>query len=167
MAASPKLSVAQRIGTRKRFKRAAMLSHAHRAQIHYTQSSRRWDGIRLRKRAENGQYPNYADCSSIGSWFHWVATRIYNLFDYVNDAGWTAGYTGTQTQNGIRVSGRWLLVGDGIYYGGSTSVPAHVAWVVKGGPLSRALVVSHGSEPGPLLLNATYRPVNQCRRFIR
>ena len=160
------LNVAQRIGTRKRFKRAAMLTAHHAPQIHYTQSSSRWQGIASRLRAQAGQYPRYADCSSIGSWFHWDATRIYSLFDYVNGANWTGGYTGTQTQNGVRVSGRWLLVGDGVYYGGTASVPAHVAWVVVPGPLSRALVVSHGGESGPLLLRASYRPLNQCRRFI-
>jgi hypothetical protein len=167
MASPLGLSFTQRYNARRRVKRAAMLSYYNRARIHYTQGASRWQGIARRLRAGNGQYPSYADCSSIGSWFHWDATRLPNLRDYVNGESWAAGYTGTMTRHGVRVSGRWLLVGDAVFYGGTSSVPGHVAWVVKGGPLSRALVASHGSEAGPVLIKANYRTVNQCRRFIR
>ena len=160
------MNAAKRINTRKRVKRAAMLGYYNRARIHYSQGSGRWQGINRKQRAGNGQYPTVADCSSFTTWVFWDATRIYGLGDFVNGAGWRAGYTGTQTQHGKRISGRWLLPGDLVFYGGNQSVPGHVAIVVKGGRLNQALVVSHGSEPGPLLVRAAYRPVNQIRRYI-
>ena len=163
------LTARQRVGARKRFKRAAMLAHQHRDRIGYTQGPARWEGIAEHLHAVNGQYPTEADCSSSGSWYGWDATRLYNLFDFMNGDKWLGGYTGTLIRCGARVSGNWLLVGDGVFYGNQGGgIPEHVAWVVHPGPLSRALVVSHGGPSGPLLLKATYRKdINQCRRFIR
>lgn len=107
------------------------------------------------------------NCSSYATWCHWDATRSLGLGDYVNGAHWQAGFTGTQVGHGKQVTSGWLLKGDLVFYGGSFSVPGHVAIVVKGGPVRTALAVSHGSEHGPHLVKATYRPIVQIRRYLR
>lgn len=153
------LNWAQRYAARKRVKRAALLAARHRGVVHYTQGASRWQGISSRRRAKDGQYPNYADCSSLATWCHWDATRIYGLGDYVNGANWKYGYTGTQVQHGKPVALNRLLTGDLVFYGRG---PSHVAIYIGGGK-----VVSHGGESGPLILPVQYRPVHSCRRFIR
>lgn len=161
------LTATERYHARQRAKRAAMLGYNRRGSIHYTQGAARWQGINLRCRSADGQYPHNCDCSSFSTWCLWDATVINRLWDFVNGAHWTAGFTGTMTQHGSRVNSGYLLVGDLVFYGGSSSVPSHVAIVVVGGRVNRARVVSHGSESGPLLLQANYRPINHIRRFIR
>jgi cell wall-associated NlpC family hydrolase len=152
-------SAKTRIAARKRIRAAALLAARKRSSIHYTQGWRRWDFIRLKK--PPWKWANYADCSSLATWLHWTATaRIYGTKDYVNNAGWRAGYTGTQTRNGRRIS-KPSLVGDLVFYGGSYSVPGHVAIYIGNG-----LVVSHGSESGPHILRWNYRPVMQVRRYL-
>lgn len=157
----------ERYNTRQRAKRAAMLGYHNRDRINYTQGAARWEGIAHKDHASKGQYPRNADCSAYVSWCLWDSTRIYDLFDFANGASWTGGFTGTLTNHGVRVTSGWLLVGDLVFYGGTSSVPEHVAIVVSGGPISKARVVSHGSQRGPLLLAANYRTINQCRRYIR
>jgi hypothetical protein len=157
------LSYAQRVAARKRLKRAALLVARRRGVIHYTQSSRRWDFIRLRRRPSRGSIAYYADCSSLATALIWDACRVRErgLRDFVNGAGWRAGYTGTMVRHGARI-GRPRLVGDCVFYGGSRSVPGHVALYIGNG-----LVVSHGSEAGPLIIRWNYRPVVGVRRYIR
>ncbi len=151
----------QRYNTRQRMKRAALLCHKHRSALHYTQGNLRWQYINRRLHASEGQYPNYADCSSLTTGFAWDVTRRYNLKDFVNGCNWNYGYTGTQVQHGVSIpiNRRRLLVGDFIFYGYG---PSHVAIYV-----GKGLVVSHGSESGPLLLRWDYRAVHSVRRYIR
>lgn len=161
------LSTTERYNARQRVKRAAMLAYNHRASIHYTQGALRWSGINQQKHAAKGQYPSNCDCSSFGTWCLWDATFIHRLWDFVNGSSWRYGYTGTMVQHGQLVRSGWLLVGDQVFYGGTSAVPGHVATVVVGGRVNKARVVSHGSESGPLLLQANYRTINQIRRYIR
>ena len=161
------LNTKERYLARQRVKRAMMTGYAHRGDIHYTQGINRWSGINQHKRSAKGQYPNNCDCSSFSTWGLWDATLIYRLWDFVNGARWQYGYTGSMVQHGSLVRSGWLLVGDCVFYGGTPAVPGHVAVVVVGGRVNKARVVSHGSESGPLLLQANYRPINQIRRYIR
>lgn len=153
------LSWAQRYAARKRVKQAALLAMRNRGVVHYTQTASRWEGINKRRDASKGQYPNYADCSSLATWCHWTATRRYGLGDYVNGQRWGGGFTGTMIQHGKPVSVNRLLTGDLVFYGRG---PSHVAVYVGGGK-----VVSHGGESGPLLLDLRYRPIHSARRYIR
>jgi hypothetical protein len=149
----------QKSASRARTLHALWLGANHRSVVHYTQGSLRWQW--RWRRAAQGEYPNYADCSAYSTWGLHEGTLPYRLGDYVNGAGWSAGYTGTMVQHGVRIS-RPALVGDCVFYGGSYSVPAHVAEYIGNG-----LVISHGSEAGPLVVPWNYRPVNQVRRYIR
>ena len=157
-----RLNATQRLNTRQRAARAALLGYRHRGTVHYTQRVSRWQGIRQKDHANEGQYPNYADCSAYVTWCYWDATRLYKMGDFVNGLWWKAGFTGTMTRHGVQISYNKLITGDAIFYGGTWSRPHHVAIYV-----GRGLVVSHGSESGPLLLRYNYRPINHCRRFIR
>lgn len=150
----------QRIWTRRRIKRAAMLGYRKRGSIHYTQGVSRWSGIRLKRRSSKGQYPVWADCSSYVTWCYWDATAQYKIRDFVNGQNWKAGFTGTQVRYGKRIK-KPALVGDLVFYGGTSLTPAHVAIYVGGGK-----VISHGSEAGPQYLKWNYRSVNQVRRYL-
>lgn len=156
------LGAKKRYNARQRAVRAAVLGYRHRGSVHYTQRSARWQGIRESDHAAEGDYPNNADCSAYVTWCYWDATRLYKLGDFVNGAGWRAGFTGTMVRHGVQVSYNKLITGDAIFYGGTWSRPHHVAIYI-----GRGLVISHGSESGPLLLKWNYRHVNHCRRFIR
>lgn len=142
---------------------AAMSGVKKRDTIHYSQGLvLRWTGIS--KHLTNSQ-PPYADCSSYTTWLFWRArTKIRGSagLDIVNGQGWTEGYTGTQTNHGHRhrfgvrayKPGRTLC-----FYGEGASV-THVAVYVGNG-----MVVSHGSEAGPLYLPYNYRRVREARSY--
>lgn len=156
---------AQRLLIRRRIVQAAYLGSRNQPFIHYTQGPARWQGIRLKKRAYRGQFPNYADCSSFSTWCIWTSVLKYIRngkvkHDFVNGLDWRAGYTGTMTKYGKRVTGKRYR-GDLVFYGGNASVPSHVAIYVGNGR-----VVSHGSESGPKIVPVNYRPINQTRRYI-
>ena len=159
------LNAARRVLVRRRIKRAALLGVRNRQRIHYTQGSQRWNYIARKVRAYKGEVPNYGDCSAYATGLYWDACLRYIRSgvikrDFINGAGWKAGYTGTQIQHGKRVLGR-RQVGDLVFYAGSTGVINHVAIYIGGGK-----VVSFGSEPGPLLLPVNYRTVAQTRRYL-
>lgn len=156
------LGAKKRYNARQRAVRAAYITYTHRGVVHYTQGGLRWQAIRLRAHAKQGDYPRWADCSAFVTWCYWDATHIYNLSDFVNGASWRAGYTGTMTRHGIVVTTNRLISGDAIFYGGTWTRPHHVAIYV-----GNQRVISHGSESGPLLLKYDYREINHCRRFIR
>lgn len=144
----------------QRFQQAAVLALHHAPQIHYTQGAARWQGIDEHKVAIHNQFPTEGDCSSIDSWAYWNALYIpFKHTDTVNGEDWEAGYSGTLLEHGRAVSSP--LPGDSVIYG--TEWPGeHVALYTGGG-----LVVSHGSEAGPLLLPVHYRPdVLSYRRYI-
>jgi len=154
------LNPAQRIAARKRILRAAWIGYQHRGNIHYTQRRNRW-AISTGRRSKSGKYPNYADCSAYATYLHWDATADHRIRDFVNGAGWRAGFTGTMVRHGVRIS-RPALVGDCVFYGGSFWRPHHVAVYIGNGR-----VFSHGQESGPLILPWRYRGVVQVRRYLR
>ena len=138
---------------------AAVLGLHHAPNIHYTQGSKRWEGIEDHRLAYRGQYPNYADCSAYVTWCLWNGLNHFHIPDVVNGEHWKGGFTGTMLEHGKRV--RTPIPGDAIIYGnGGTG--EHTALYTGGG-----LVVSHGSEAGPLLLPWRYRSdVMSIRRYI-
>jgi cell wall-associated NlpC family hydrolase len=147
---------------RERAVRAAMLGVKHRDQIRYTQDAApRWEGITRRCRAFRNQFPTSADCSSFVTWCIWDALGGPNAGpDRVNGASWCAGYTGTQTSHGKRVSMQDARPGDLVFYGSGGTI-GHVAMLVDDNK-----VVSHGSNPGPMVLAANYRPIAQIRSYL-
>lgn len=156
------LNLAQRQRARKRVLASAYLGLHNAPAVHYTQGPRRWEGIDKHLRAYKGDYPHYCDCSAFATWCLWDATRRYQLPDFVNGQNWRAGYTGTQQNHGKRVTGR-KLPGDLVFYGNQGGgIAEHVAVYV-----GKNLVVSHGSEAAPFLLQWDYRFVNEVRRYIR
>lgn len=139
---------------------AAVLGLHNAPAIHYTQGELRWQGIDRLRVASEGAYPNYADCSAYVTWCLWNGLHVHlGHTDIVNGEHWLAGYTGTLLEHGERVSAP--TPGDAVIYG--TAWPGeHTALYTGGG-----LVVSHGSEAGPLLLPVHYRSdVLEYRRYI-
>jgi cell wall-associated NlpC family hydrolase len=146
---------------RERAVRSAMLGVKHRDQIIYTQNPPRWDGINRVCRAFRGQFPRSADCSSFVTWCIWDALGGPKAGpDRVNGANWRAGFTGTQTSHGKRVSMQDARPGDLVFYGSGGTI-GHVAMLVDDNK-----VVSHGSNPGPMVLAANYRPIVQIRSYL-
>jgi hypothetical protein len=125
---------------------AALMCVRHRSVIHYTQGGLRMIGVTRKMYPPN--YPHYMDCSSGVTWWYYVSgARDPNHLGY---SGY--GYTGTQSPHGRATSWHVAPVMATVFYGRPIG---HVAMVVKRG----RLVVSHGSEPGPLLVGVAYRPV--------
>lgn len=126
---------------------AALMTVRHRGNIHYTQGAARNVGIRG-KGIWPPDYPHYADCSMHDTWLYFVAgapdpnRRGYDGF----------GFTGTQSNAGVTVSWRVAPLLALVFYGHPIG---HVATVVK----KAKLVVSHGSEVGPVLVAINYRTV--------
>jgi hypothetical protein len=138
---------------------AAVLGYHHRASIHYTEGGQRWSGINGHKKAWRGQYPPFADCSAFVTWALWNGLDHYHIRDVVNRLAWRAGYTGTMLEHGRKVDSPFP--GCAIIYG-SGYPGAHTALYTGGG-----LVVSHGSEPGPMLIPWRYRSdVLSIRSYI-
>jgi len=159
MASYSHLGAKKRRTVRRRLRRTALNAARNRGAIHYTQGFRRWDGIRLHRRGP-GHYPNYADCSALASWLLWDAFKHVRMNnDIVNGARWTGGFTGTMLRHGKHLS-RPTLVGDCVFYG-SWPNGSHVAIYI-----GNNLVVSHGSEAGPLIVRWNYRSVLAVRRYI-
>jgi hypothetical protein len=139
-----------------------LLALHNAGSVHYTQGSRRWDGIKLDRRAVRGQFPAHSDCSSFATWCLWNGLFLkYHIGDIVNGAGWKAGYTGTMRDHGKRVGNipQEILRGDCVFYEG------HVA-IVVGRKNGVPMVVSHGSEGGPYHVRWNYRDPMQVRRYI-
>jgi len=139
---------------------AAVLGLHHASVIHYTQTASRWQGIDRHRDASKGQYPNFADCSAFVTWCLWNGLHLHlGHTDVVNGQHWRAGFTGTMLTHGRRVSSP--IPGDAIIYGSGGS-GEHTALYTGGG-----LVISHGSERGPLLLPWRYRSdVMAVHRYI-
>ena len=148
-----------RIEARRLAVQAFRLAYNHRGVVHYTQGGARWQGINNELKAYKGQYPRYADCSSLYTWALWNAFDHFGWPDNINGTGFRAGYTGTLLAHGKRVSS--LLPGDAIIYG--RGFPGtHVTMYVGNG-----MCFSHGSESGPHYLPVRYRgDVMQYRRYI-
>lgn len=154
------LSTEHVIRARQLAMQAAALGVAKSPSIHYTQQARRWDGIRLKKRAWKGQYPTYADCSAFVTWCLWCGLTHFHAHDHVNGENWSGGYTGTLLEHGLQVHSNFQH-GDLIFYG--HGFPGeHVAIYAGGG-----MVISHGSEAGPLHCSMAYRnDFMQARRYL-
>jgi cell wall-associated NlpC family hydrolase len=156
------ITPAQRAQERSAAVHAAVVALRHRSAVHYTQSPRRWDGIKRGLLGSKNQYPHYADCSSFATWCLWNGMRLHHRPDTVNGKKWRAGFTGTQIRHGTRVtSEKNILPGDLAFYGSHGHV-SHVAICIGGG-----LVISHGTEAGPFKLRLHYRKgLMQIRRYI-
>lgn len=132
---------------------AAWYAYYHRNSIGYTQSAERG-----RDFGPPPNVPGNTDCSAFATWCYKSAKcRDPNGLGY----SWI-GYTGTLVKHGHRLSSKGQLIyGDLVFYGGSRSVPGHVAVYVGQGK-----VISHGSSPGPLLLAVGYRPIIDMRSYF-
>lgn len=156
------LSAIHRAKARDLTMKAAYLGLSHAAELHYTQSVRRWDGINLNLKAWQGRFPRYADCSAFATWCLWNGLSHYRVRDLVNGQNWRAGYTGTMISRGKPVvHSRNMRRGDLVLYGDPYGRSGHVAVYIGG-----SLVISHGSEAGPLKLPYNYRSVTAVRRYI-
>jgi hypothetical protein len=148
---------------------AALLGYRNAGNIHYTQGSKRWQGIADTRYSKSGQYPNFADCSAFATWCLWNGLYVpYRKPDVVNGAGWKAGYTGTMLGHGVAIRNianvRWA---DCVLYGRAGTSGAHVA-ILVGKRNGKLMVVSHGSEGGPYLVPYNYRSdIMSIRRYIR
>jgi cell wall-associated NlpC family hydrolase len=161
------LDVEQRAAARQAAVRAALMGLDNISQVHYTQDSRRWDGISNKRVAAKGKVPHHSDCSSFATWCLWNGLNLgFEVGDVVNGLDWTAGYTGTMLQNGKEVRRvEKVRQGDCVIYG-SESPGTHVA-IVVGRQDGVPMVVSHGSEEGPFFVRYNYRSdVLQFRRYI-
>lgn len=122
----------------------ALMCVRHRDSIHYTQGSLRMMGVN--RRLYPPSFPTYGDCSAMVTWWYFASgTADPNGLGYSG-----LGYTGTQQNRGQSV--RWQAAPTMAiaFYGHPIE---HEAMVVR-----RGMVVSHGSEIGPLLLAINYRP---------
>jgi hypothetical protein len=156
------LSAAQYDQERSAAVQAAVVALRNAPAVHYTQDARRWDGINRGLLGARGQFPSFADCSSFVTWCLWNGMRLHNLPDTVNGTGWHSGYTGTQLRHGSRVSSERAIVPGDLAFYGSGWPGKHVVICIGGG-----LVISHGSEAGPLKLALHYRTdLMEIRRYI-
>lgn len=142
---APTKAEAREQALRKRIVAAMLVLYNHRAAVHYTQGSRRMDGVILRLHPP--QFPRYADCSSAATWAYYAAGA-----PDPNGANYNGtGYTGTLSRRGRKVSLQEAKPGDLVFYGPGWPW-GHVAVYIGGGR-----VLSHGSEAGPYLLPVDYR----------
>ena len=145
---------------------AFRLAFEHAGNVHYTQSSARFGGIRGKLRYADGRYPTQEDCSSMYTWAFWngiTSVAGMNAPDLVNGARWTAGYTGTLLSHGRQVPFADRRGGDAVIYG--TGFPGHHVAMVDSA--DHDLVYSHGSEAGPYHLRWNYRSdIMQVRRYL-
>ena len=158
-------SARQRRAIRSKAYAAALCGYNHRNQMTYSEGWNRWSGISENRRAYKHEFPPVADCSAYTTWCLWDATRAERSGDFVNGLNWRGGYTGTMTQHGVEVPLDKLLTADLIFYGGTHSIPAHVAIYIGAGK-----VVSHGQQGDPRIYPLNLYgalPLNQARRYIR
>lgn len=156
---------------RKITTQAALVGLHNAKNLHYTQGHARWSGITRREIGALGEFPPDADCSAFVTWCLWNSLAVvFGLNDIVNDDRWQGGFTGTMATHGREVQHLHNVIrGDAVLYG--KQFPYDHTAIVVGHHLvnkaSRPLVVSHGSEAGPFLLDYAYRPdVAQIRRYI-
>lgn len=129
----------------------ATFGYNQRYKIHYTQGPQRMYGVKHKTRPPG--IPVYEDCSSFATWTHWGAgAKDPNGFGYNG-----FGYTGTLALHGERTTNP--RAGDLAFYGYYPFT--HVTICIGNGK-----AISHGSEIGPLLVNAWYRPVSQFRNYF-
>ena len=169
MASVSGLSYKHRIQARDRAVGAAMLGVKNAASVHYTQGSRRWEGIAKKLNARMGQYPHYADCSAFVTWCLWNALVVPGLVtrDIVNGSNWSGGYTGTLLAHGKEVRHLENVQRADVVIYGDGGTGEHTAIIVGKRADGHPMVVSHGSEPAPFYCPYDYRPDVMCiRRYI-
>lgn len=162
MASASGLSWKNRKKARSLTVQALNLAYRNASAVHYTQDSRRWEGINKDLKAYRGQFPTHCDCSSFATWAIWNGLDHFGVRDTVNGLSWKAGYTGTMLNHGKVVKSRrnWRR-GDCLIYGNGWP-GKHTAVYVGGG-----YVVSHGSEGGPYLVPWNYRSdLMEVHRYI-
>jgi hypothetical protein len=140
---------------------AASLALRNGAAIQYTMGPRRWDGIKRNRKAWRGEFASFEDCSSFATWCLWHGLAHFGIKDIVNGQRWQAGFTGTMLDHGQRIARADVLRGDLLFYANAQRRINHVTIYIGGG-----MVISHGSEPGPLKLRMDYRPIVEIRRYI-
>jgi hypothetical protein len=122
----------------------ALMCVRHRVVIHYTQGGLRMIGVT--QRMYPPRYPHYMDCSAGATWWYFCSGA-----PDPNGLGYNGyGYTGTQQRRGQSVRWQAAPIMALVFYGRPIG---HVAMVVRKG-----MVVSMGSEVGPLLVAINYRP---------
>lgn len=99
--------------------------------------------------------PNEFDCSTL-------AAKDFKYARLPDPNGETPPYNGAGNTTSLRAHGRPISLaaakpGDLVHY----NDPAHVAIYVGNGR-----VISHGSQIGPLLLMAAYRPIAEVRTYL-
>ncbi len=156
------LNSRDRIRARDLAIQAASLAMRNAAAIQYTMGARRWDGINRNRKAWRGEFASFEDCSSFAAWCLWNGLDHFGVGDIVNGQRWQAGFTGTMLDHGQSVARAELVRGDLLFYANAQRQINHVTIYIGGG-----MVISHGSEPGPLKLRMDYRPIVQIRRYIR
>lgn len=141
--------------TRSEIVAAMLLLFNHRADVHYTQTAKRMQGVR--EKLKPPTFPNFEDCSSAATWAYYVADA-----PDPNGLGYNGqGFTGTMAQHGKVVSPDKAAKGDLVLYG-SGAPWNHVAVYIGNGK-----VISHGSEPGPFFLPMKYRSdVGEIRSYL-
>lgn len=167
------LTQKERIRARDLAVGAALVGLHHAPAIHYSQGPARFDGIAHDLKAWRGQFPTSLDCSAFVTWCLWNGLDHFHVGDIVNGAHWRAGYTGTLAGHGVRVDGGQgypsmaLQRADVVLYGWGFPYE-HTAIVLgRDRHTGKTLVISHGSEGGPYLLDIDYRRDRaQVRRFI-
>lgn len=162
------LTDAQRSKARENSLEAFELAFKHAGQVHYTQGPLRWQGISNGLRSNHGEYPNYADCSSMFEWTEWNGLTSVGGMDFpdiLSGQDWTGGYTGSLLLHGLHVDFDALQLGDAIIYGDAW--PGHHVAEFAGYEAGVPMVYSHGSEPGPFHLKMRYRTdLLAARRYI-
>jgi putative peptidoglycan binding protein/NlpC/P60 family protein len=129
--------------TRKKIVAAARLCFDHRDEIHYTQSSKRMDGVR--RKLKPPQFPVQEDCSSFVTWCYFAAGA-----PDPNGNGYDLnGFTGDEVQHGTEVATPRL--GDLVFYGRGRNGINHVNLYVGGGK-----IIGHGGEAGPRVFDLDY-----------
>lgn len=156
-----KLDASQKIKARNLAMQAAWLGLTHRHLMHYSQGSRRWNGIRFHMRASQGKFPHYLDCSAFVEWCIWCGLSHFKIKDLVSGLRWHSSYTVPMMHHGLPVHEGHLIRADVVFYG-RNGYPEHAAIYVGGGK-----VISQGSEGGPYFLPVHYRSdVLAFRRYI-
>ena len=122
------LDVEQRAAARQAAVRAALMGLDNISHVHYTQDSRRWEGISDNRVAAKGKFPHHSDCSSFATWCLWNGLNLgFDVDDVVNGLDWTAGYTGTMLQNGKQVRRvEKVRQGDCVIYGSESVSYTHL-----------------------------------------
>lgn len=132
---------------------AAMYGYYNRDVISYTQNTQRMQDF-----GPPPNVPGATDCSAFATWCYKSARA-----PDPNGLGYNGtGYTGTLIGRGrAKTSVGQLSPGDLVFYGDSFGSTGHVAVYV-----GNSQVVSHGSQPGPLLLKVNYRTITGMRDYL-